>query len=139
MRSYILIVLSALLFIPTSGTGVALCIGADGHVALESARNGKCCQTGPSAVEVAYVLRSSFGNPDDCGICTDLVVGGLSRSEIAPASLGRGIDTQTIPPCALTRLAETEPRLELPRISPRTPFQASTVPHALLCTVVLLT
>lgn len=71
--------LIALLSLPL--VGQVICIGADGHVVVESALNGKCFD-GPSraATDVAFVVASPSADFSDCGVCVDILVGSNAKA-----------------------------------------------------------
>lgn len=77
--TYLLIVLLAL---PLAGQGQVLCIGMDGHVALESAFNGKCCDGPQPARSGGWpVVSGSLADFSDCGLCADILIGGTANAD----------------------------------------------------------
>jgi len=65
-----------MLALPLVGQGQVLCIGADGHVALESAFNGKCFEgSRPDGFGGAPVVSGPISDRDDCGVCADILIG----------------------------------------------------------------
>lgn len=67
--------LIAVLSLPLVGQGLVLCIGADGHVAVESASDGKCCDSPSRDVTgSAFVVALPPADSADCGICVDIVI-----------------------------------------------------------------
>lgn len=78
---YLLILLLSL---PLVGQGQVLCIGADGHVAVESARNGKCCDgSSPDRISDTLVVSGRSTAGDDCGVCTDIYISSAAKSDRA--------------------------------------------------------
>jgi len=62
--------LSVFLLVPVQAMGTVLCIGADGHIALEVATNGRCGDLGsaPSLEHITSVPQ----NTEHCGSCIDV-------------------------------------------------------------------
>lgn len=73
MKKTLLSVLFVLLSLPMQGRGQVLCIGADGHIAFESAPEGKCCD-GAEYARIAAAVLSSLPSAADCGDCTDILI-----------------------------------------------------------------
>jgi len=73
-----------LLALPLVGQGQVLCIGADGHVAVESAFNGKCCEgSRPGWFGDAPVVSGPITDRDDCGLCADILIGSDVKADRA--------------------------------------------------------
>lgn len=76
MNRFATYLLIAVLSLPLVGQGQVLCIGADGHVAVESAFNGKCYEgSRPDRFGDALVVFGSITDRDDCGACADILIG----------------------------------------------------------------
>ncbi len=60
------------LLIPISSTGLVLCIGADGHIALEPARNSRCTTPMASTSTPAQQITPLPSQLDHCGPCIDV-------------------------------------------------------------------
>lgn len=74
--------LIAFLSLPSLGQGQVLCIGVDGHVALESAFNGKCCDAPqPTRSDGWPVVSGPLTDLSDCGLCADILVGGAANAD----------------------------------------------------------
>ena len=64
-----------LIIIPVQLSNYVLCIGADGHVALEVSTNGRCTDTHAFDSEHAEVtIAGTTTEEDHCGSCIDLAV-----------------------------------------------------------------
>lgn len=61
-RSVLIVLLLACLLLPGKIIGAVLCLGADGHIAVEAAHNGRC---GTLPLQV-------FPSIDHCGSCVDV-------------------------------------------------------------------
>jgi hypothetical protein len=66
----IIAVLSVFLLLPGQVMGTVLCIGADGHIALEIAKNGRCGNL--SSVPSREHITPMPQNTDHCGVCVDV-------------------------------------------------------------------
>ena len=90
LQSIIIVLLSVFLLMSGQVIGTVLCIGADGHIAVEVAQNGRCGSLStpvPPREHITKMLPST----DHCGPCVDV---SLSTSNIddqpllsAPSSL----------------------------------------------------
>jgi hypothetical protein len=69
-QSVIIAVLSVFLLLPGQALGTVLCIGADGHIALEIAKNGRCGDL--SSVPSREHITPMPQNTDHCGVCVDV-------------------------------------------------------------------
>lgn len=64
-----------LIIIPMQMSGYVLCIGADGHVALEASTNGHCTDIHAPDLEHAEVtIAGTTPEADHCGACIDLAI-----------------------------------------------------------------
>jgi len=64
-----------LIIIPMQLSNYVLCIGTDGHVALEVSINGRCTDTHAFASEHAEVtIARTITEEDHCGSCIDLAI-----------------------------------------------------------------
>lgn len=64
-----------LIIIPMQLSNYVLCIGADGHVALEVSTNGRCTDTHAFNSEHAEVMITGTTTEEDhCGSCIDLAI-----------------------------------------------------------------
>jgi hypothetical protein len=70
--SIIVLCLICCLLMPISAVGLVLCIGADGHVAFESARNGHCATPIALTSTLSQQITSWASPPDHCGPCVDV-------------------------------------------------------------------
>jgi hypothetical protein len=61
---------SVFLLVPAQAMGTVLCIGADGHIALEFAKNGRCGNF--SSVSPREHITQIPQNIDHCGGCIDV-------------------------------------------------------------------
>ena len=103
--NYIL-VFSYLLFAPFNAAGSVLCIGDDGHVAIERAEVGSCCN------EI-----SSHDHEEKCGSCQDIALE-EKTSVIANKAV--------LPPDALAFVNKFNPHsfgLHMPRLNDRDSFK----------------
>lgn len=66
------LVLVGCLLIPLSATGFVLCLGADGHIALEPARNSRCANSMVPTASSWPQITSVPSQPDHCGPCLDV-------------------------------------------------------------------
>src|SRR5262249_4040745 len=62
--------LSVFLLLPGQAIGTVLCIGADGHIALEVAKNGRCGDL--SSLQSREHITPIPQNIDHCGACLDV-------------------------------------------------------------------
>jgi len=69
-QSIIIGLLSVFLLLPGQAIGTVLCIGADGHIALEVAKNGRCGNPSSEALREYSTQRPL--NTDHCGSCVDV-------------------------------------------------------------------
>lgn len=84
MNRFATYLLIAVLSLPLVGQGQVLCIGADGHVAVESAFNGKCCGgSRPDRFGDAPVVSGPITDRDDCGLCADILIGSDVKADRA--------------------------------------------------------
>jgi hypothetical protein len=72
-RKYLTLVVSLLFMagMTLSSSGSILCLGADGHVEVESIGHAPCCDDGGLACAVEP-FEAEQDHHDDCGDCTDL-------------------------------------------------------------------
>lgn len=70
LQSIVIVMLSVFLLMPGQAIGTVLCIGADGHIALEIAKNGRCGH--PSSVALREHVTQMPQNTDHCGPCVDV-------------------------------------------------------------------
>jgi hypothetical protein len=89
----IIVLLTAFLLLPGQVTGTVLCIGEDGHIALEIAKNGRCDTLSMPASSHEQITKTLPGT-DHCGPCVDvsLSAGPLNDQQLlsAPHSLPKG-------------------------------------------------
>jgi hypothetical protein len=64
----IIILLSVFLLVPVQAMGTVLCIGADGHIALEVAKNGRCGNFSSPREHITQLPLST----EHCGGCIDV-------------------------------------------------------------------
>ena len=69
-QSIIIVLLSVFLLLPGQVLGTVWCIGADGHIALEVAKNGRCGNL--SSVPLREHITQVPQNTDHCGACVDV-------------------------------------------------------------------
>ena len=60
------------LLMPMSTVGLVLCIGEDGHVAFEFARNSRCATPIVPASTLPHQITPWPSPPDHCGPCVDV-------------------------------------------------------------------
>lgn len=60
------------LLTPMSAAGLVLCIGEDGHIALEFARNSRCTTPLAPASPLSPQITPWTSPPDHCGPCVDV-------------------------------------------------------------------
>jgi hypothetical protein len=70
-QSIIIGLLSVFLLLPGQALGTVLCIGVDGHIAVEAAQNGRCGFLG-SLVPSDEHLTKIPASTDHCGSCVDV-------------------------------------------------------------------
>jgi hypothetical protein len=92
-------ILIALMALPSSGRSLVLCLGADGHMAFESAVAGRCCQEPSGQSESALLLAQASGTQSDCGLCADLIIGGDASTQLRLDTRARAV--KVIPSVAL--------------------------------------
>lgn len=69
--STIALCLAFCLLMPVSAVGLVLCIGADGHIAFEPARNSRCTTPiAPTSTSLQQITPWT-SPPDHCGPCID--------------------------------------------------------------------
>lgn len=90
-QSIIIVLLSVFLLTPGQMIGTVLCIGADGHIAVEVAENGRCGSLSTPVPPPREHITKMLPSTDHCGPCVDV---SLSTSNIddqpllsAPSSL----------------------------------------------------
>jgi hypothetical protein len=69
-QSLIIGLLSVFLLLPGQAIGTVLCIEADGHIALEMAKNGRCGN--PASEALREHSEQTPLNTDHCGSCVDV-------------------------------------------------------------------
>lgn len=62
------------LLLPLSATGLGLCIGADGHMALEPVRNSRCATPIALTASALPQITSLPSQRDHCGPCIDVAL-----------------------------------------------------------------
>ena len=70
--SIIALFLTGCLLMPMSVMGLVLCIGADGHIALEPARNSRCTTPIAPISTLSQQITPWTSPPDHCGPCVDV-------------------------------------------------------------------
>jgi hypothetical protein len=75
----IIMLLSVFLLVPAQAMGTVLCIGADGHIALEVATNGRCGNL--SSVSPREYITQIPPNTDHCGGCIDVLLSASTSDE----------------------------------------------------------
>lgn len=68
------ILLVGLLVAPVVAHDVVLCLGADGHVSLESARNGRCNTVSGTLAAPVVQITTVQAQTDHCGPCVDVAI-----------------------------------------------------------------
>lgn len=127
MRRVGIYILMTLLVLPLTGQGQVLCIGVDGHVAIESAFNGKCCDAPQSARSVSWsVVSGPLTDFSDCGSCSDILIGSAvnsdrmarQQSSVSPALLLALVAVFDRDPALTSVRALHPPRQTAPRNNP---------------------
>ena len=70
--SIIALFLTCCLFMPMDAVGLVLCIGMDGHMAFEPARNSRCATPIAPTSTLAQQITPWTSPPDHCGPCVDV-------------------------------------------------------------------
>lgn len=137
MRRFFIAALCLLSVLSHVGQGVVLCFGADGHVAVESAGDGKCCQeTASTTPELSFVADGA--TTGGCGVCSDVRVGDASVQKVAPTRVRDAavqIAVDFVSPKIGIESINTSLRIPCTRRS----LSISTTPLSHLRTVTLLT
>ena len=60
------------LLMPMSAAGLVLCIGEDGHIAFEFARDRRCTTPLAPTSTLSYQITPWTSPPDHCGPCVDV-------------------------------------------------------------------
>jgi len=60
------------LLMPMSAAGLVLCIGEDGHIAFEFARNSRCTTPIAPTSTLSYQITPWTSPPEHCGPCVDV-------------------------------------------------------------------
>jgi hypothetical protein len=60
------------LLMPVSAVGLVLCVGEDGHIAFEFARNSRCATPIAPTSTLSYQITPWTSLPDHCGPCVDV-------------------------------------------------------------------
>jgi hypothetical protein len=68
----IAVLVIGILVVPVAAMDMVVCFGADGHIALEAARNGRCGTSTWSPVASLSQPGVMLSNPDHCGPCVDM-------------------------------------------------------------------
>ena len=75
------------LLMPMSAGGLVLCIGADGHMAFEPARNSRCTTPIAPTLTSSYQITPWTSQPDHCGPCVDVpLLSSEGDQQLIPAS-----------------------------------------------------
>lgn len=137
MRVFITATLCVLLVLSHLGKGVVLCFGGDGHVAIETAGDGKCCQdrSNPTPGVNFFVADATGGG---CGVCSDVRLGGASVRTVTPTRL-RDTATQVAVDVASPKINFESINVSRRVLCPRRTLSISTTPLSHLRTVTLLT
>lgn len=69
--SLIALLLALCLLMPMGAVGLVLCIGADGHIAFEPARNSRCTTPSAPTSTPSQQITPWTSPPDHCGPCVD--------------------------------------------------------------------
>jgi hypothetical protein len=94
VRSFqtIVVLLSVLLLLPGQVIGTVLCIGKDGHMALEVAKQGRCGTFSTPALSHEQITKA-LPSTDHCGPCVDVSLSADSLDDqqqlATPSSLPR--------------------------------------------------
>jgi hypothetical protein len=70
--STIALFLTCCLLMPMSAVGLVLCIGEDGHIALEPVRNSRCATPIAPPLTLSQQITPWTFSPDHCGPCVDV-------------------------------------------------------------------
>lgn len=70
--SLIALVVALCLLMPMSTRGLVLCIGTDGHMRFEPARNSRCTTLMTPTATLSQQITPSTSPPDHCGPCVDV-------------------------------------------------------------------
>jgi hypothetical protein len=69
--SLIALLLAFGLLMPMGAGDLVLCIGADGHIGFEPARNSRCTTPVTPTLTPSQQITASTSQPDHCGPCVD--------------------------------------------------------------------
>lgn len=136
MHKLLLNTLVLLLALPAAGANVVLCVGADGHVSLEAARMGDCCQVA-SEQDRSFALPAS--SQRGCGNCADIRLGDDSEEMSVVVARAVAVEYPHLPLCSFRRVALADPIPYAPLVPPISHGTVSTAPIVHLRTVALLT
>jgi len=116
----LIMLLSVFLLVPVQAMGTVLCIGADGHIALEIANNGRCgdLTSIPSPEHIAPLPQ----NTEHCGGCLDVTLSASNSDYQQMFSAPRASSKLTAPALALSSIV-------LP-VSVESPQRRCVVPRA---------
>jgi hypothetical protein len=115
------VLLLCVLVAPVTALDIVLCIGADGHVTFEKARNGRCGTAGlqPSAATRLHTAVT-LARADHCGPCVDIpMLTGDTRQQslpVLPSPMQSAVPVLTLAPGVLPfspELVTTPPLLAL--------------------------
>lgn len=127
--------LIALLSLPVFSHGQVLCVGADGHWAIETAVAGKCCSDHASAPGLLHESVGQKTEDSHCGTCADFVISGANQDD---RSAHRGGLISPVAVCLSLVLTNPLPSFSHAAFAPATPPILNT-PLSHIRTVALLT
>jgi len=125
-----LCVILCLLVISSSPQAMVLCIGANGHVAIE-ASDSRCCGNLPWIVSHNSVLTFGETGPsakdDDCGSCLDIPISsGLAEAVEAPHAMQPDLPVSVdLEPLLVTRPCFSQFQFDLKSLIPPSCFAPS--------------
>jgi len=135
--STIALFLACCLLMPMSALGLVLCIGADGHIAFEPARNSRCATPTAPTSTLSQQIAPWTSPPDHCGPCVDVPL--LSSEDdlqfVAPSPPRLTLD---VPVLALAMPLVTMPVAHAVPTSVWSSFLAVSLTLMALRTIVLL-
>ena len=113
-----------LIIIPMQLSNYVLCIGADGHVALEISTDGRCTDTHAFDSEHAEVtIAGTTTGEDHCGSCIDLAIFVPLNTKLYTVPANEGSTHSTVSAFALvTHQKSTSTTLLLTHLQDLSPF-----------------
>lgn len=98
------VLLSCFLVAPVAAMDLVVCFGADGHVTLEPARNGRCGTSPWSSSAVVSQTKVNLSTAEHCGPCVDMpfLIGDAREQPLSVRIAAAPLDMPVLVPTLVT-------------------------------------